>query len=212
MGRVRSSRSAPPRSTVPLHRRALADPVGLRSWLLVAAAGVVVAALVGHVVSRAEASRARWGQTRSVLVTTRPVRAGDPLLGATAVRAWPVALAPDGSLGVPPREGERAGTALSAGTPVTRAALRPATDGHRPRLAISLGDVHPPLRPGDRVDVWATTDPSLTDGRLSTERMAHAATVTSVQDRSATLAIDPTEVSDLAAATTTATLVVVVLP
>ncbi len=214
MGRVRPSRPAPPRSTVPLHRRALADPVGLRSWLLVVASAVLVAALVGHVVSRAEATRRRWGETRPVLVTTRAVRAGAPVRAATEVRPWPLALVPDGALRTAPTGAARAIAALTAGAAVTRASLRPAgRDGaDRPRLAIPLVDAHPPLRPGDEVDVWATTDPSLADGRLATERVARDAIVTHVDEESATVAVRPDEVADLAAATSTSALTLVALP
>lgn len=214
MGRVRPSRPAPPRSTVPLHRRALADPVGARSWLLVVASAILVAAVVGHVVSRAEAARQRWGETRSVLVTTRAIRAGAPLQAATEVRQWPLALVPDDAMTTGPTEAARAGAALTAGSAVTRASLRSTrSDGTaRPRLAIPLADAHPPLSPGDEVDVWATTDPSLADGRLSTERVARGAIVTDVDDESATVAVARDEVAPLAAAITTTALTLVVLP
>jgi Flp pilus assembly protein CpaB len=186
----------------------------MRSWLLVMASAVLVATLVGHVVSRAETTRRRWGETRPVLVTTRSVLAGSSLRAATEVRQWPLALVPDGALPSLPDHVARAGIVLTAGSAVTRASLRsPESDGRdRPRLALPLGDAHPPMRPGDQVDVWATTDPSLGDGRLSTQQVARKATVIHVDDDSATLAVRPEEVADLAAATSTSTLTLVALP
>lgn len=218
MGRARSRHRHPsPRSTVPLHRRILLDPVALRSWLLVGAAAVVVAALVGHVVSRAEATRRRWGETRSVVVAGRPIPAGGRLAGATEVRTWPVALVPIGAV----RAGEvdddaRATMPVTAGSVLTTRALGPIRSSDpasgRPRLAIPLGRTHPPLRRGDRVEVWATTDPSLTNGRLSTDRVVGRAMVTAVDDASATLAVSPEEVPEMAEAVTISTITVVVLP
>lgn len=217
MGRARSRhRPPPPRSTVPLHRRITLDPAALRSWLLIGAAAVVVAALVGHVVSQAEAARRRWGETRPVLVADRAIAVGGHLRGATSWHRWPVAVLPKGALRALP-QGARAGVAMSPGSVLTRASVRRVVGdrgggGDRRRLAVPLGAARPQLRIGDRVDVWATTDPSLSNGHLSTNRVADTAVVTSIDDRSATVAVKPAEVPAVAEATSVATITLVVLP
>lgn len=211
MGRVRSS---VPRSRLPLHRRPFADPASLRRWLLVSALALTTAAVTGHVLSGAEAARRRWGETRPVLVVERALQAGDALAGAVAVARWPTSLVPDGAmadLGDLPDGAVTSGSA-SAGSPVTEAVVARTGvegDGDRRRVALSAGPARLPLERSDRVDVWATADPSLTGGDLATRRVATGAVVTSAKADSVVVAVEPDEVADVveAAALATVTLV-----
>lgn len=209
MGRVRTPI---PRSQVPLPRRLLLDPVVLRSWLLLAAGTVVVVAAVAHLVTGAEDTRRAWGRTRPVLVASRAVPLGAPLAGAVSTRRWPEALVPRGALRSLPDGATAAGT-LTAGVPVTEAALdhdAAKTGGPDRRLvALPTGDARLPLARGDRVDVWATFDPSLAGDRPTTRRVAIEAVVTSSSSRALVVGIRPAEVPDVAEATTTATITLV---
>jgi hypothetical protein len=201
-----------PRSRATVAHRLLADPSVLHRWLLAAALAVVAAAVVGSVVDRAQATRDRWGPTRTVLVLDRAVRAGDPLAGATEAARWPASLVPRGALDHLPA-GARAAGPATAGTPLTRAGLAPRLGGlgaGRRRIALPAGSARLPLRPGDRVDLWATTDPSLTeDGTLSTHRVAIGAAVIASSERTVVVAVEPREVADVAAAAALATVTVV---
>jgi len=211
VGRVRSS---VPRSRLPLHRRPFADPASLRRWLLVAALAVTTAAITGHVLSSAEAARRRWGDTRPVLVVGRALQAGDPLAEAVTEARWPTALVAAGTLvradDLP--EGAVASGSATAGSPVTDALVArrgdDSGDGRR-RVALPPGTAPLPLERGDRVDVWATVDPSLAGGELATRRVASAAVVTSARPDSVVVAIEPDEVAEVAEAAALATVTLV---
>jgi hypothetical protein len=183
----------------------------LRRWLLAVALAVTTAAVIGSVVDRAQAVRHRWGPTRAVLVLDHPVDAGDPLAGASAPARWPAALVPDGALAHLPA-GARAAAPATAGSPLTRAAVAsddPGTGSGRRRVALPAGSARLPLQRGDRVDVWATTDPSLTDGGLATRRVAVGALVVAEGGRTVVVAVEPGEVADVAGAAALATLTLV---
>lgn len=202
----------PARSRVPLHRRLLADPTALRYWLCVAAAALVVGLAVSHVVAGADRARGRWGETRPVLVATRSLGAGEDLGGAVRLERWPAALVPDGALARTVEHGWARGP-LSAGTPVTDAAVgRPGHGDLRGRRTVAVPlDASPSgLRRGDRVDLWASADPSIAaEGAPTTRRVATAAVVASVADASLALAVQPDEVADVTDALALATLAVV---
>ncbi|CAN5902268.1 hypothetical protein BH23ACT2_BH23ACT2_25630 [soil metagenome] len=211
MGRVRSS---VPRHRLPLHRRALADPVVLRRWLLVAVLAASAGGLTGRVVADADAARRRWGETRTVLVADRPVEAGDPLDAAMVEARWPVALVPDDALGRLP-EGARAAAPLATGSPVTDVAVAGGADGGgdgRQLLALPPGLTPLPLAVGDRLDVWATVDASLADGTLSTRQVVTGATVVSADDAAVVVAVEPDSVAELTEAVALATLTLVATP
>lgn len=216
MGRVRPSIA---RSRVPLTRRIRQDPAALRSWLLLVAGAVLVAASVGHAMGRARAAEARWGHTTQLLVVDGPVAAGDALAGHVHQATWPVGLVPGGALRHLPA-GAHARATLGSGTPLTAAAV---TDPHRatgrdpdasgrPIVGVAVGAASPALHVGDRVDVWATTDPSLAAGRLTTRRLTERAVVVTARARAVSLAVDPADVADVAGGVATATITLVAVP
>ncbi|MCU1358289.1 MAG: hypothetical protein JWM89_3707 [Acidimicrobiales bacterium] len=208
MGRVRPSLA---RSHVPLHRRLRLDPRGLRARIVLLASALVVALAVGQAMARAHAAEERWGSSTTVLVAAEPVPSGARLDGRLRPVRWPTALLPDGAVrGVVP--GTRTSAALTAGTPITRASIDPAGRDRparalagRSRVAIAVGEARLGLRRGERVDVWATADPSLTGGRLATRRVARRAVVAAVSTRVVVVAVRPDEVADVAESASLAT-------
>lgn len=205
MGRIRAS---VPRSRLPLHRRPFADPAALRRWLLVAALAASTGLLVSRAVTAADSARHRWGDTRTIQVAARARAAGEPLHGATRAVRWPVGLVPDGAVARVPA-GARAAGPLDAGAPITRALLAPADDEGRRRVALPVGSAPLPVDPGDRVDVWATTDPSLGDRGLETRRLAAGARVVSADHVAVVVGVAPDEVAGLAEAAALATITLV---
>ena len=205
-------RSAIPHHRLPLHVRALADPAALRRWLSITAVLAAGAGGIGRTVSSAEATRAAWGRTVPVMVTTRHAAAGAPLAAISRQERWPLALAPRGALAdVPP--GALASGPIDPGIPLTSASVsRSASSGPpagRVALALSRGEHPLPIRSRDRVDLWATVDPALADGALTTQRLAIGAIVVRVSPRTVILAVRPREVADVAEATALATVVLV---
>lgn len=208
MGRVRSPI---PRSRLPLHRRVLADPAAVRRWLVVVALAAATAGLTARALAAGEAARTRWGTTRVVLVATRAVRPGEALTRVVRPVRWPLAHVPSRALTHLPA-GSRARAALDAGAPVTAAVVTTSMPGAAPgrrRLAVPVGPARLPLRAGDRVDVWATVDPSLARGRLTTSRVAVAGVVTSAGPHEVVVAVEPGEVADVAEALARATVTLV---
>lgn len=209
MGRVPvlRPRRRVPRARLPLHRRLLADPVSLRRWLLVAALAIVAAALTGSVLSSAEAERRQWGETTTVWVTTRAVAPGEVLAGATRAAIWPTALVPTGATG--PVEDQTVATqSIGVGLPVTADAIGTVRDDRR-HVALPVGSAPMPVAPADEVEVWATTDPSLSDSSLATRRIAADARVVSADDRAVVVSVSPDDVADVAEAAALATVTVV---
>lgn len=208
MGRVRSS---VPRTRLPLHQRALADPAALRRWLLVAVLASTTTVITARVLAGAEAARQQWGQTRSVLVVERRVAAGQALAAAVGETRWPLALIPDGALAHLPAGAEAVGP-LGPGTLITETLVaQPGSAGRtgRRRVALPTGAARLPLDQGDRVDVWATVDPSLAGGRLTTRRVAVDAVVTSAGSRSVVVAVTAHEAAEVAEAAALATVTIV---
>ena len=218
MGRARGPL---PRSRVALHRRILQDPTALRSWLLVLAAALLVAVVVGHAVSRADRAEQRWGRTRTVWVSTAPLGRGAPLADAVQARRYPVGLVPPGALTAVPT-GAHTAHPVGAEVPLVAsdvlgtgggAGAGPGPD--RRRLAVPTEAGHLPVGVGDEVDLWATVDPSMAaPGAASTHRVAVAAVVAAVSDGAAgrtvvVVAVRPAEVAAVVEATTLATLTLV---
>ena len=77
-------------------------------------------------------------------------------------------------------------------------------------MAVPLGDAPLAVRPGDRVDVYATYDPSLTpEGGAATSRVADHAEVMRSNRSSITVSVRDAEVTRLATAVARSTLTVV---
>lgn len=193
-----------------MHRRLLADPAGLRRWLLVVGLAALTATLTGTVVARAERARDRWGSTAPVLVVDRTLQPGDRVGGAVSTKRWPLALIPPGAATSIPPEATAART-IGPGIAVTTDAMEPAGPeaSNRRRIALPIGPAPLPLARGDRVEVWATVDPSLAGGDLTTRRVADRAVVSSADERSVVVAVAPDDVEAVteAAALATVTLV-----
>ena len=196
------------RSRVPLHRRLRQDPAAVRHWVLVAIVAALLASVVGQALSRADHARRRWGQTSTVWVVERPLRAGDALDGAVRAERWPAALVPTAAVHPPPRSARAAGP-VDAGAVLTAAMIEARTSARR-TVAVTVPDGHLPVQAGDRVDVWATTDPATAaDGTAATRRVAADARVGSASGRSVVLEVQPGQVEALAEAAATATLTLV---
>lgn len=185
----------------------LADPVSLRRWLLVAAAAIVAAALTGSVLSSAEAERRRWGDTTTVLVATRSVAVGEVLAGATRADSWPSALVPEGAR-VTIEAGAVAARPIERGLPITAEVIGGPEDDRR-HVALPVGPAPIPVEPGARVEVWATTDPSLSGSSLATRRIASEARVVAAGDRAVVVSVPSDDVADVAEAAALATVTVV---
>lgn len=201
MGRVRSPYV---RSRVRWYRRLLLDPAALRYWLVVAALGIVLAAVVASTLGRAAAARARWGDTTTVWVTTVAVGVGDELAGSVERTTWPEALAPPGAVADLDADA-RSALAVGPGQVVTESALDPssgpAVRAGRRTVAVPRGEAPLPVAEGERVDLWGVVAAGpVADGADPTTRLAVAAVVTAVGERSVTVAVEPDEVGPVAAA------------
>lgn len=201
------------RSRVPWHRRLRRDRAAIRYWLVVAALAWVLASTVGHTVSRADEARRHWGRTTRVWVTTQPLRAGERIDGAVRAERWPTALvSPAAVTTVAPAA--RAAAALDPGTALTKTAVDETGRGgtERRTVAITLPEGRLPVVDGDRVDVWATTDPAVDSGGREPARARRVATdaqVVSISRSSVVLAVLPAQVPALAEAAATATVTLV---
>ena len=208
------TRSRIPRHRPRLHRRLLADPAVLRRWLLVLILATVAASVTYSAITAADEARARWDDTRPVVVTTSSLQLGDPLSGSLEVTEWPVALIPEGAVGslVEVGDHDREAGPLAPGAPVTEAStVRPGAGGDADlrRIAVAHGLAPLPVRPGDRVDVWATYDPSLAGSGLQTRRVARTAEVVAVDDQVAVVSVEQAEAADVTEAVALATVVLV---
>jgi hypothetical protein len=186
----------------------------LRRWLVVVGFATLAALLVGGSVTRAEATRRRWGTTTTVVVLARPVAAGTAVGPATVVREWPVALVPDGSLrtrSALPADAVAVAD-LAAGGPVTPGMVAAPARERRPEVALPTGEVAPPVEAGDEVTVWATTDPSLGSGRATTRAVAVGARVVEVGDRRVVVAVTADEETAVVEAVALATVTITKAP
>lgn len=138
-------------------------------WALVGAGSLAAALAVNGEVADVRAERARWGETRRVLVATGPVAAGTPAAAAAVEpRTLPLAAIPHSAVD------EIDGTATIARDLVEGEVLVPADIGGGDArfvlappghvlVAIPRPDVVVPLAPGDSVDVTVVD----ADGQVS---------------------------------------------
>lgn len=210
------SRPSLPRPSSRTSRHRLARRPSL-FWL----AAVVLASLTGLTVARllgqAQASAARWGETRLTLVATVDLVPGAIVkAGDTAVERRPVALVPAGALDAP-AEGQTVAAPILAGEAVMAERLAPA--GLSPLaaalpaggrgIAVPTGPGTPPLEPGDVVDVLVTFDPDSVGDGEPTFPVARAAAVVDVGEEAVTLGVSQEEVSRVAFALTAGVVVLV---
>jgi len=191
-------RRRPPRATVPWHRRLRHRPAGVVPWLVAGGLAALAGLAIGQMASAADDARTQWGDTRAVLVVTRPLDAGDRLAGATARMDRPRAVLPEGALtSLPPNA--RAGRTLVRGETLVRTAVSARAldgfggtgpEGGRRIVAVSQAQAQLPLRVGHRVDVWSTLDPSVAGaGGATTSRVARDAEVVDVDRDTVALAV-----------------------
>lgn len=175
-------------------------------WAL-AGLAAIVAGLATQVVLADVRAELAAVERAAVVVATRAVPAGTPLgPDDVGVVDWPAALVPDGALGEPPL-GRAAAVDLAAGEPVLEARLAPPGVSGRaaglPAGTRAIGVPLPPhavpLRPGDRVDVLATVEPT-TAGTAPAVVLVVAATVVDVAEGRATVAVPAADVTRVAAA------------
>ena len=204
-----------------LRRLARSAPV---FWVVVAALAGLTALTAARLVGRAEASAARYGSLRPVVVATRPVEAGAVLqAGDVAVRALPAAFLPDDHVvAASDAVARTVVVALFPGVPLVRAQLAPEgvrgiaallPPGTR-AVAVPAGGASAPVRTGDRVDVLATFDPSaaMSSAGEPTLAVATAALVVDVGEDSATVAVSPEEARRVAFAVAHGVVTLVVAP
>lgn len=203
-------------------RRARIAVLGLLALL----AGVATASFVADAADRAEA----WGPRRRVAVATRDLDPGE-LLTSESV-AWhdlPVAVVPDDAVTVDP-----------AGRPVAERILRDevvrgarlgatGASGLAARLppgwlavALPADDRTPPVRAGDRADLYVATaaDPTATEPTVASgnpaarppsgRRLTAGARVLEVTDRRVTVAVPRADAAELTAAIATSTVILAV--
>jgi Flp pilus assembly protein CpaB len=202
-------RPSPGRVALPLRRRLprRAIPYWIATLTLALTTGLVANGLL----HRAQEAQARWGSTRTVVVSTRALAPGDPLAGATAVRELPAVALPRGAIPELPA-GAVALDPIGAGEVVTTARVggpaAAAVSGRLPRdtraVVIPLEAKGLPVRVGDRVDLLASGagDPAF-DGPAAASPsgpVASGALVVEVHPAALVVALDPTDAVAVAAA------------
>jgi len=178
----------------------------LLPWVLTAVLAGLTGTTVHGLAARAETERSRWGELVTVAVARHPLEAGRSLRPSDVdLRDVPRHLAPPGALSEPV-DGRSTTSALETGEVVLRSRIAP--DGvrgvaallppGRRAMAVATGaSGRPPLLVGDRVDVLATSAPS-----VPADLVVRAAPVLDVDEDGdlVTVAVTPAEAPVLAAA------------
>jgi Flp pilus assembly protein CpaB len=164
------------------------------------ALGLFSAHAISSALAQAQAERARWGNSRSVLVAQRRLGPGDVLQpGDAEVSTWPVAMVPDGAMGDSnDAVGRTVVDDIEPGEAVVSARLAP--DGLHGTaalvpigwraLAVPSGPAVVDLNVGDRIDLVAAvagTSPENDDARPFV--LCANALVVAVDDQSITVAV-----------------------
>jgi pilus assembly protein CpaB len=187
-------------------RRLVRSPVAF--WIIAFLLAVATAMIVSRAVSRAEATAARYGSPRPVVVATRDLMAGAVIgPGDIEMRRLPRALVPEGTLTTMPA-GRTVVVPLFRGEPVLRTKVAPAglrgvaallPIGTR-AVTVPAGPAPAPVRVGDIVDVLASFE---TDGSGEpTFAVAVEAVVVDVEEGTVTVAVRPSEVTRVVFAAT----------
>jgi Flp pilus assembly protein CpaB len=155
---------------------------------------------ISSALSRAEAARAGWGETRSVLVAQHRLDVGDVIgEGDIAAASWPAAVVPRGAVpGARDAVGRTVVQVIEPGEAVLAARLAPeglhgvaalVPPGWR-ALALPAGPAPLPLSVGDRIDLVAAvggTDEAASQSPSFV--LADNAVVVAVDERSVTVAV-----------------------
>ena len=169
-------------------------------WLVAIALAGVTANAITSALDRAQAARAGWGKTRSVLVTHHRLDVGDVVRnGDVTIASWPAALVPRGAV---PDAGDAVGRTvvevIEPGEALLAGRLAPdglhgvaalVPTGWR-ALALPVGPAALPLSVGDRVDLVAAVGG--TDAAASQSPsfvLADDAVVVAVDEPSVTVAV-----------------------
>ena len=213
-GRPTSGRRPRRRLRAALHRHPTAF------WAL-AACGAGAAWWVTHTATEQLAVGARAdGALVEVVVTTRPVQPGDPIdADDVRVALLPRELVPADALTQLPidataREPLVAGEALVATRVAPQGAVGVAAvlGPDQRAVAVALDGHHARLEVGQRVDVLATTGPTVSGDAGATRTVAQRARVLEVDDDGLTVAVEEVDAHDVATALATAVVTVVVTP
>ena len=186
-------------------------------WFAAALVALLAATRVSAIDDEAEARRAAWGESVTVVVAVDDLAAGDVVGAADVVVAeWPRATVPAGALTSPP-VGRTVAATIVAGEAVVAARVAPSglsdvaalvPAGRRavavPSTSGGFGADAPPLAVGDRVDVLASFDGfDLEDGGApSTDTVARDALVVDVGETNVTVAVPAADAERVADAAT----------
>jgi pilus assembly protein CpaB len=201
------------RSVQPLRRiRLFVARRPLVHWLLIGLLAATTAMVVLDRLDALDSARARWGATRLVVVATHDLPPGHTLRpGDTRTERWPRALLTDDAVTLL-RQPTVVAAPIAAGEPLAGRRLGRADAGPVAALlpqgtrgvTIPVGDVAVPVRPGDRVDVVATSPGA--DGSV----VAAGAPVISVTDGAVVAAVSVSQVGAVAGAMANGTVVLTI--
>ena len=194
--------------------------------LLVLMVAITVGWQVTSQLNAAQRAQRSWGNSTAVLMTARPLQAGE-LLDSASVRIEqiPTRFLPDGALVELPLN-SRARIAVSKGeillqsrvSAVGAGALSATLTTETQAVTLSLGEAPAPVQVGDIVDVISVSTAAnrlgygaLQGDEIETERVATAAQVIQVTQGQATLAVRREQVDALVRAASTVPISLVIL-
>lgn len=173
-------------------------------WALTIVLAAITGLTTASMVEGAGRERARWGASTSVAVATRDLAPGAVIgIDDVVVAPRPQTMVPDDALT------DVVGRVVAARIATSEAVLdRRLAGGTGPLALLEAGAVAfavpvdtstPPLRPGDRVDVFAPVD-SGSRSAVGATRIARRAVVVAVDDRTVLLGVESASASVVARA------------